>query len=81
MPHDSKGRVIEAGDVIIAKHWLHGNKPAACLVIGVTEGTESCNVQASSVHAPLQQAGSFTAKEVEVVVKKDGTIPHGANLT
>lgn len=61
--------------MIIANHWLHGNKPAAVLVHGVNEGADSCNVIGISVKAPSSQPQSFNAKDTEVILKKDGARP------
>ncbi len=75
MPHDSKGKKICEGDVIKAKHWMHGSRQSAVLVHGLLEGSESCNVIGTSVQAPNSPPQSFNAKEVEILLKHDGTAP------
>lgn len=74
MPHDKHGRKIEEGDVIVARHWVHGRE-AACLVMGVCEGAETCNLTVQSVQAPLAAPQTITAKETEILLKRDGSKP------
>lgn len=75
MPHDIKGRKIDAGDVVIANHWTHGMKPSPHVVHGVSESQDSCNVHAVPVHHPLTPPQSYNAKEVEIACKADGSSP------
>lgn len=76
MPHDKHGRKIDEGDlVLVDRHWVHGYKPCACIVNGVLEGSETCNVNATSVKAPISAPQSFNAAEVEIILKSDGSKP------
>lgn len=75
MPHDIKGRKIDEGDVVVGKHWIHGGKPVACVVLGVCEGSTTCNVNAQSVKAPMAAPQSMNASEVEILLKHDGSKP------
>lgn len=78
MPHDCKGRLIEKGDVLAASSWVHGGKKAALQVIGVSEGSDTCNVFAAHFD-PRIPGSSFNAKETELILKHDGSFPDDQN--
>lgn len=85
MPHDRKGRLIEAGDHLrfevsevydhAASRW--SKRATIGRVISVTPGEGTCNVQAVHLvpsYWPLKQE-TITAKDTELVLKADGSEP------
>jgi hypothetical protein len=74
MPHDIKGIEIEEGDVVVTNMYVHGRN-AAALVVGVIKGTDTCNLNVCTVHAPNMNPQYVTAKESEILLKRDGTKP------
>lgn len=74
MPHDKNGQKIEKGDLIAVKAWWDGQRMAGARVLGVSEGSDTCNVVAAPVDPGLQH-GSFNANETEILLKHDGSKP------
>lgn len=73
MPHDSKQRKIDHGDYVIAPAWHRANKNDVFKVLGVNEGSETCNVNGLAQGIP--QVASLNAKDCTVVLKGDGSLP------
>lgn len=75
MPHDKKGRLIEVGDVIIAKPYNYSRKREAGVVVRMREG-QTCSgdfVFQRPFEAPI--ADAFGAEDAELVLKADGSEP------
>jgi hypothetical protein len=73
MPHDKNGRLIEPGDVIRGKTTgADGYVERAAVVQRVLPDAGTCDVVAV-VTTPLTV--SFTAKDVEIVLKANGSTP------
>jgi hypothetical protein len=77
MPHDTKGRLIEVGDVVRAKIYDRGQLvDRAVVVTEVNAAAASCNVKAIYT-ATLE--GHFNASDVELLTKKDGSVLFGVD--
>lgn len=75
MPHDSKGRLIEIGDVV--KCLKYGGEKVSKQVGKVSHiyaGTETCNLQVATFES-REGFQTVTAKESELVLKADGSEP------
>ena len=71
--HDVKGRLIEVGDVVLVKDWnspkLTVKKVAHCF-----PGSDTCNIGVFDFETRYGQQ-SYNAKDSEIVLKHDGTLP------
>ena len=73
MPHDCKGRLIEKGDVVRAR-YNEQDAYEAKIVKQVYEGSDTCNLTARGFD-PFDGAASHNAKDCELLLKKDGSLP------
>lgn len=71
--HDTHGRPIEEGDVVAANDWSRGGKRSAFKVVGLIPSSESCNLYGQHFHP--QPPFMMTAKETELILKADGSLP------
>ncbi len=73
MPHDMHGRLIEKGDVVAAPAFYDRPKQAARVAF-IYEGSDTCNLQVETFY-PRDGRPTVTAKESELLLKHDGSIP------
>lgn len=73
MPHDNRGLKLEGGDYVIAKAWHRAERNDVMKVIGVNEGSETCNVTAVAMGIPATI--TLNAKDCEIILKGDGSKP------
>lgn len=72
--HDKYGREVGVGDVVLAPGAWPAYKPEAVKVIGCASGTDTCNLVVVSFE-PRVPVLTVTAKECELLLKADGSLP------
>jgi hypothetical protein len=72
--HDSKGRAISVGDVVLANTWYSDGKQRLLKVAGGASQSDSCNLYCSDdvQGSPVGCQITLTAKETTVVFTREG---------